>query len=229
MVEPKKVFVVVKDSSMPEPKNEEDDDENSSWITRSKPFKNVVKWAFGVCDNDSTGEIHKDELYTGVILVHLMIAKYAGAAACFPASRETVDKLFDASDEDDSGTIDEEEFQKIMVVCCGQIASRVVLYLALLIVISPGAAYIIVMGLTSMVAGQEWFSVLFHTVQDPIAKIPWLDDMFDWDSLAESLIGKIFFFLAFPIVFGNIDKFYQAAAEGEMLASMGSKKKKKAQ
>ena len=39
------------------------------------------------------------------------------------------------------------------------------------------------------------------------------------------LIGKIFFFVAFPIVFGAIDDFYQAAAEGQMLASLNSKKK----
>lgn len=27
-----------------------------------------------MCDDDKTGSIHKDELYTGVILVHLKIA-----------------------------------------------------------------------------------------------------------------------------------------------------------
>ena len=72
MVEPKKAFVVVKNSTMPE--SEETAYENSSFLTRSKAFKSVVKWAFSVCDDDKTGEIQKNELYTGVILVHLKIA-----------------------------------------------------------------------------------------------------------------------------------------------------------
>ena len=59
------------------------DGNNTNWITRSKWFKNLSKWAFSVCDKDKTGHITKAELYTGVILVHLKIAKYAGAAACF--------------------------------------------------------------------------------------------------------------------------------------------------
>ena len=104
-----------------------------------------------------------------------------------PASRETVDKLFDASDEDNSGTIDEEEFQKIMVVCCGQIASRVLLYLALLLLISPFCANGIVLALTYLLADKEWFIALFHMVQDPVAKVPWLDALFDWDTLAEGV------------------------------------------
>jgi len=112
--------------------------------------------------------------------------EYAGAAACFPASRETVNKLFDASDDNNSGTIDEEEFTKIMIICCGQIASRVLLYLALLLFIAPGVAYAIVMGVVHTVGDKDWFKALYHGVQDPVAKIPWLDDMIDWDDLAES-------------------------------------------
>ena len=33
-----------------------------------------MKWAFGVIDRDGSGTIEKDELYTGVLLVHLKIA-----------------------------------------------------------------------------------------------------------------------------------------------------------
>jgi hypothetical protein len=52
-------------------------------LTRSKPFKAIVKRAFKVCDNDQTGEINKLELYAGLLLVHLKLAKYAGPAACY--------------------------------------------------------------------------------------------------------------------------------------------------
>ena len=72
-----------------------------------------------------------------------------------------------------------------MVVCCGQIFSRVLLYLALLLAISPFCANVIVLGLTYILADKAWFISLFHMVQDPVAKIPWLDAMFDWDTLAE--------------------------------------------
>ena len=93
--------------------------------------------------------------------------------------------MFDASDDDNSGTIDEAEFQKLMVVCCGQIFSRVLLYLALLLAISPFCANVIVLGLAYVLSDKPWFIALFHLVQDPVAKIPWLDAMFDWDTLAE--------------------------------------------
>ena len=57
---------------------------SSTWLTRSKPFKRLTKWAFSVCDTDETGKVAKAELYAGIILVHLQLAKYAGAAACYP-------------------------------------------------------------------------------------------------------------------------------------------------
>lgn len=102
-----------------------------------------------------------------------------------PASRATVDKLFDASDVDKSGTIDEDEFQKIMVVCCGQIATRVLIYFALLLFVSPSVAHITVIYLQSILADKVWAKALFRLIQAPIAQVPWLDAMFDWDTLAE--------------------------------------------
>ena len=49
-----------------------------NFVTRSGAFKSLVKWAFGVCDHDKSGHVGKDELYTGVILVHLQLAsKYS--------------------------------------------------------------------------------------------------------------------------------------------------------
>ena len=112
-------------------------------------------------------------------------SEYAGAAACFPADRQTIDKLFDASDLDNSGTIDEEEFTKIMIVCCGQILSRVVLYLAMLLLIVPCLAHLAVLQLKAMVSHKPWFETLTHLVQDPIAKVPWLDALFDWETLVQ--------------------------------------------
>lgn len=87
----------------------------SNWITRSYHFKKLCKYVFEICDKGKTGAINSTELYAGVLLVHLTLAKYAGPAACYPASREAVDELFKASDDDDSGGIDQEEFETIVV------------------------------------------------------------------------------------------------------------------
>ena len=52
-------------------------------LTRTRAFKRLLKWSFDVCDHDKTGEVGKTELYAGVLLVHLNLAKYCGPAACF--------------------------------------------------------------------------------------------------------------------------------------------------
>jgi Ca2+-binding EF-hand superfamily protein len=87
-----------------------------TFLTRTKAFQRLVAWAFSACDNDKTGEINKSELYAGILLVHVTLAKYAGAAACYPPTRQVIDELFEASDTDKSGTILEEEFTQIMVI-----------------------------------------------------------------------------------------------------------------
>lgn len=43
------------------------------------------------------------------------LASFVGPAACYPASRDTVHNLFVASDDDNSNSIDLQEFETIMV------------------------------------------------------------------------------------------------------------------
>ena len=88
---------------------------SSNFITRSSSFKRLCAYVFSIVDAKNVGSINATELYAGVLLVHLNLAKYAGPAACFPASRSVVEKLFDASDDDKSGGIDAAEFEAIMV------------------------------------------------------------------------------------------------------------------
>jgi hypothetical protein len=52
-----------------------------TFLTRTKAFQGLVAWAFSVCDNDKTGEINKLELYAGILLVHVTLAK------CSPCSQ----------------------------------------------------------------------------------------------------------------------------------------------
>ncbi|KAI2489853.1 hypothetical protein MHU86_24729 [Fragilaria crotonensis] len=109
----------------------------SNFITRSSYFKRLCAYVFSICDANNTGSINATELYAGVLLVHLNLAKYAGPAACFPATRQVVDKLFEASDDDKSGGIDAAEFETIMVIAAASISSRIIAYYIFLLVLVP--------------------------------------------------------------------------------------------
>ena len=87
----------------------------SNFITRTDAFKKLCNHVFKICDSKGSGTINATELYAGVLLVHLNLAKYAGPAACYPAPRPIVDQLFSACDDDNSGKVDGKEFEDIMV------------------------------------------------------------------------------------------------------------------
>ena len=109
----------------------------ASLLTKSRLFKKLCKWAFTEIDIDGSGHVDKKELYTGLLLVHLNLAKYVGPAACRPVTRDQADKLFDTMDVDHSGTLCQEEFTHVMVVLCSHVASRVVLLFGMTIMILP--------------------------------------------------------------------------------------------
>jgi hypothetical protein len=52
-------------------------------LTRSKPFKMIVKKVFQDMDFEGNGQVDKNELYMGLLMVHLKLAKCAGPAACY--------------------------------------------------------------------------------------------------------------------------------------------------
>jgi hypothetical protein len=54
-----------------------------NFLTRSRRFHRLLDWAFSVCDSRRKGAIGESELYAGLLLVHLNLAKWAGPAACF--------------------------------------------------------------------------------------------------------------------------------------------------
>lgn len=56
---------------------------NTNFLTRSKPFQKLVDATFKSMDEDGHGSITKDELYAGVLMIHLKVAKFAGSAACY--------------------------------------------------------------------------------------------------------------------------------------------------
>jgi Ca2+-binding EF-hand superfamily protein len=96
-----------------------------------------VDWAFKSIDIDKSGRVDKKELYSGLVLIHLKLAAYLGPAACRPATREYVEEIFEALDEDESGELDKEEFSKVITMLISQMTTRVILQLSMTLVIVP--------------------------------------------------------------------------------------------
>jgi len=111
--------------------DDDDDDDKPAFSLHSFPiferrrarwcsnpaFKRLTAWAFEVCDAEHSKAVDKSELYAGILLVHLQIARYAGVAACHPPGREQIYDLFDLIDWQRTGYLNEEDFTDIVVVC----------------------------------------------------------------------------------------------------------------
>mmetsp|Transcript_8015 Transcript_8015/g.14876 ORF Transcript_8015/g.14876 Transcript_8015/m.14876 type:complete len:534 (-) Transcript_8015:337-1938(-) len=109
----------------------------SSWLTQTRYFQKVVDWSFDVIDSDDSGDVSLEELYSGLLLVHLKFAVYVGAPACRPASREYVAEIFHLLDTDDSGTLTKEEFTIVMKILYSQVFTRIVIQWTLTLMIVP--------------------------------------------------------------------------------------------
>ena len=190
---------------------------HSSFWTRTRAFKRLTKWAFGVCDRNQSGEINKTELYAGLVLVHLNLAKYVGPAACFPPSRDVVDRLFDASDDNRSGGIDEEEFNQIMVVLCSEITGRILTYYTILILAVPYLVRAIIHVLdiigvdeTARAIDQNvWEAYAPNILQKATDMIP----ESTWESLPQTLTSTALFYLVIPMTWDFIDVKLHSYAE----------------
>ena len=106
-------------------------------MTKTKTFKAIVSKAFEMIDDSGDGVIDKAELYAGLLLVHLNLAKNAGPAACYPPTRVVCDRIFRAADIDGNGVLDHEQFHWVMGVLCAQILARMVVFFAVMIITVP--------------------------------------------------------------------------------------------
>lgn len=104
---------------------------------KSKLFQKLVKWAFNKVDQNNSGAIEPNQLYSGLLLVHLRLATFLGPAACKPATKEYVDEIFILLDKDKNGVLDEEEFSNIVALFLPQIMTRVIMIMALIILLLP--------------------------------------------------------------------------------------------
>ena len=159
-------------------------------LTKSGAFEILVDKAFAVCDDSGDGIVDEAELYAGLLLVHLNLAKHAGPAACFPPTREVCDRLFDAADQNNSHGLDKQQFHWVMGILCVQILSRMMAYYVVLILAVPIlASYVI-----------------------SIAHVP--EDTYLELATRES-VSMLSFFFVVPLLWNAIDARYSGSGDGE--------------
>ena len=195
-------------------------------------------------DHDCSGSITKDELYLGVIKMHLELAKYLGPAACKPATSSQITSLFHAFDADKSNTLDEGEFSQLCTILCSHVLSRVLLQFAITIVLVPifaartvnvGAAFLAVLALkleapaavvASALAALYGFLVsclsriLLAVSVDPSSVVKTVDGLKGSD-LAVPLVACVMTSLLLPVVLDFIDSFFKKVADSEAKATKG--------
>ena len=55
---------------------------SSSWLTRTRYFQKAIDSSFELIDVDKSGDVTLEELYAGLLLIHLNMAVYVGPPAC---------------------------------------------------------------------------------------------------------------------------------------------------
>jgi hypothetical protein len=179
-----------------------------NFVTRSKWFQRLVKWSFDCCDTNKTGQVDPTQLYAGILLIHVQLAKYCGAAACYPPSITTIHALFYAADDNSSGTIDEDEFVQIVVICFAQITSRIVVYYTFMILLVPHIAMGVIRVVTSVdeLLGLGMSRMSSSASSSSSAYVfRLIEHVMTIGSLVETIITLLISLLLVPICFDWID------------------------
>lgn len=188
--------------------------------TRIILLKRLALWAFDVCATTTAGgggpdnnshppslkrrRVDRNAFYSGILLVHLHLAKYVGVAACHPPTRDQIDELFQLADHDRSGTLNEEEFTNAVIVACIPITSRIVTYWSLLAVLPILVAR--TGGVLARVMRGSINSMPTSLVQRSLAIAEWA---------VEYALQIIFFSILVPNIFSRIDKEMRSRARAK--------------
>lgn len=133
-----------------------------------------------------------------------------------------VDQLFEASDDDHSGGIDQEEFTSIMVILCSQITSRIAVYYAILILLVPYIASMII-SILDVAGVDDSFSKANHVfVTYAPLFLQWMVELVPdstWAELPDRIISLLLFFLVIPSMFTYIDEKSRRMAEQTVVYS----------
>ena len=114
--------------------------------------------------------------------------------------------LFEASDDDKSGYIDEREFGAIMVACCTQITSRLLVYFMIIIVLVPIVAARVIDVFLAMDDWMDLKSAEYTSV------FSWVEKLLTWGEFAGKVVSLVLFFLVVPLFFNWIDSSATQAA-----------------
>lgn len=115
-----------------------------SWLTQTEYFQKTIDSSFDTIDVDKSGDVTLEELYAGLLLIHLKMAVYVGPPACRPASKDYVTEIFHLLDKDDSGTLTKEEFATVMKILYSQVFTRIIIHWSLTLMIVPAITQYII-------------------------------------------------------------------------------------
>lgn len=110
---------------------------SGSRLTRTRMFQKAIDSAFNKIDVDKSGDVTLEELYAGLLLIHLSMASYIGASACRPATKEYVTEIFMLLDADHSGKLTKEEFGAVAKILYSQVLTRIAIQWTLTLMIVP--------------------------------------------------------------------------------------------
>jgi hypothetical protein len=110
---------------------------SDSYLTRTTYFHRLVQSTFITMDTNHSNTVSCDELYAGMLLMHLHMAIYVGASACKPASRDYVNEIFILLDVNNSGVLEFEEFTSGMKILYSMVLTRIVVQWSLTLLIVP--------------------------------------------------------------------------------------------
>jgi len=110
---------------------------NPLCLTETKFFKTLVEHSLEDMDMKDNGSIGKNEFYSGLLLIHISIAKYAGFIACTPPTHELAFSFFENLNVKKTGLISKEEYVRAMATLSSRIITRVAIQWIILIMILP--------------------------------------------------------------------------------------------
>jgi Ca2+-binding EF-hand superfamily protein len=100
-------------------------------------FDAVVHLAFGASDGNRSGLVNQEEMFAGMLFLHLTLAKHVGPAALNPPSRKVLNAMFEEADADNSGRLGKQQFREIMSVLIWIILIRTMVFYLVAIVTVP--------------------------------------------------------------------------------------------
>jgi hypothetical protein len=203
----------------------------------------MLESAFQMVDADGSGEVDEQELYSGLLLIHLKLGVSLGPAACKPISREQCKKMFHKVDVDGSGTLSKEEFDAVMVVLFGNALLRVAFQYTCTIVLVPLLAQQILTVVTMMITNIYRYAsstVTDNTQVDEFGGAVWekfvsltptaLDNVVVtiyhyvqkvppsvWNALPLTLTSTLLSMMLIPWSLMKIDDYFQSLAEKKKL------------